>query len=249
MSLLKVENISYRESETLLLDGLSFEINEKGIYAILSKNKKAKTALAKALSGVVTLSGGKIIFKDVELSQRKDGIAAKAKIGYMPSECFFYPDMTVCETLDFTGRMRKTDTDKRVRQIKAALEFVFLTEKADALVKDLTASEKKRLALANTLVGNPSLLVLDDPMAGVNSEDRTLISDIISSLSEKKAVVILTDRVGDAKKLASTVGILSNKKIALWETVDEIKERLSGDEDALFKTYLAFSEDEEEGGR
>jgi G:T/U-mismatch repair DNA glycosylase len=55
--------------------------------------------------------------------------------------------------------------------------------------------------------------------------------------------------VGDAKKLASTVGILSNKKIALWETVDEIKERLSGDEDALFKTYLAFSEDEEEGGR
>ena len=249
MSLLTVNEIKASESGAILLDGLSFEINEKGIYAILAKNKKAKTLLARVLAGISELDSGEIIFKDTALSNKKDGIAAKAKIGYMPSECFFYSDMTVYETLDFTGRMRKTDTDKRIRQIKAALEFVFLTEKSEALVKDLTPSEKKRLALANTLVGNPSLLILDDPMAGVNGDDRTLISDIISSLSEKKAVVIITDRVGDAKKLASTVGILSNKKIALWETVEEIKERLSGDEDALFKTYLAFSENEEEGGK
>ena len=102
------------------------------------------------------------------------------------------------------------------------------------------------MAFANTLIGNPSLLVLDDPMAGVSSEDKALICDLISSLAEKKAVIILTDRVGDAKKLAHTVGILSNKKIVLWETVEKIKDKLSGDEDALFKTYLAFSEDEEE---
>lgn len=246
MSLLKVDDIRVSESGKLLLDGLSFDINEKGIYAILSKNIKAKTALAKALSGVSGVDSGRIVFRDTDLFQKGKGISPKAKIGYMPSSSFFYPDMTVYETLDFTGRLRGVEADKRVRQIKAALDFVLLSEKGEALVEHLGASEKKRLAFANTLIGNPSLLVLDDPMAGVSSEDKALICDLISSLAEKKAVIILTDRVGDAKKLAHTVGILSNKKIVLWETVEKIKDKLSGDEDALFKTYLAFSEDEEE---
>ena len=249
MSLLRAEKIRVSEQGALVLDELSFEINEKGIYAVLAKNEKAKNTLARALAGIACLDSGSIIFKDTEPSQKGEGLAVKAKIGYMPNECFFYPDMTVYETLDFTARMRKTEGDKRVRQIKAALEFVLLTEKGDALIKDLSSSEKKRLSLANALVGNPSLLVLEEPMLGVYNDDRAFIAGLISTLGEKKAVVILTDRVGDAKRLADTVGIVSNKKMVLWETHKEIKERLSGDEDALIKTYLAFSENEGEERR
>ena len=248
MSLLKVDNLKMSAEEKNLLDGLSFEINEKGIYVILSRSSLELTALAKALAGVTVPEDGTVFYKDIELSNKKQGKKLRTKIGYIPKESFLYPDMTAYEVLDFTGKMRGVSVDKRIRQIKEALELLALSQLRDAFVKDLNFSEKKRLLLANALIGNPGMIIIDEPCANVIAEDAELICEVIEMLGERKTVVILTEKISLANELAKCIGIISKGKIALWSSLDNIREKLDNDPNALLKTFIAFTDEAEDAG-
>ena len=249
MSILKTENLKIALNGKALLDGLSFEIDEKGIYAILAKTSDELTALANALAGVIELDGGSIFYKDNELTTKKSGRALKAKIGYVPKESFLYPDMTVYEVLDFTGKMRDVAPDKRIRQIKEALELLVLSEKGEVLVKGLSFSEKKRLLLANALIGNPSVLILDEPCANVMSEDSEIIRDVIDMLAKKKVIIITTEKVTFANGIADYIGIISGGEMALWSSLENIKAKLNNDSKALAKTFIAFTDSSKGGSK
>ena len=134
MSLVKTENLSVTVDGLTVLEDISFEIEEKGVYAVLGKAELERTTLARALAGLVDSDSGNIAYKDVVLDNTKKGKAIKSKIGYLPKKSFLYPDMTAYEILDFTGRMRKVSPDKRVRQIKEALELVMLSSKSEVFV-------------------------------------------------------------------------------------------------------------------
>lgn len=249
MSLLKVENIKVDVDNGCVLSELSFEINEKGIYAILGKKATEKTTLARVLAGIVNVDEGQIFYKDSEFSDDKKGRKIKAKIGYVPKECYLYSDMTVYEVLDLTGRMRKVDPDKRIRQIKEALELLELSDKNEALIKVLTLSEKRRLLLANALIGNPSVLILDEPTANATAQDAEIIKDVIAMIGERKPILIFTEKLTLANDMANYIGIMSNGKMAFWSSLDNIKEKLGNDSRALVKTFMAFSDDNAGGNK
>ena len=242
MSILKTENIKVSLNNKILLDGISFEIDEKGIYAILAKASEELSALANALSGVIKVDSGTVFYKDIQLTDKKRGRELKSKIGYVSKESFFYPDMTVYEVLDFTGKMRGVSPDKRIRQIKESLELLVLSNKSDVLIKSLSFSEKKRLAVANALIGNPSVLILDEPCLNVLSEDSEVIRDVIEMLGERKAVIVLTEKLTFANGIANHIGIISKGKMALWSSLENIKEKLDNDPKALAKTFIAFTD-------
>lgn len=238
MSILEVTNLK----KDNVIEEVSFSIDEKGVYAFLGKASSGKSTLAEILAGASETDGGKVIFRDVDIYKNtRQGKSAKAKIGYVPENIFFYPDMTAFEVLDFTGRLKKVDPDKRFRQIKEAFELLAISEKSEVLVKHLTLSEKKRLAFANALVGNPSMLVLDDPTSKVSAEDAELIRNTIAMLGEFKTVLLFTDKCVEAETLAKNIAILSEGKIVLWSTLDEIKEKFGDEKGALLKTFEAFS--------
>ncbi|MBO7303073.1 MAG: ABC transporter ATP-binding protein [Clostridia bacterium] len=241
MSILTVKNLNVKENGKNILDDISFEREEKGVYAILGKGGSGKTALARALAGISDYEG-EILYKDVELSQKgKAGAKLKAKIGYVPQKSFLYSDMTVYEALDFTARMRGVGADKRVRQIKEALELLEISRLNEALVGDLTPSDKKRVLFANALMGNPGVILLDEPTLAVNPDDAALIRELIAMLGERKTVIIFTEKILLANELARDIGIISKGKLELWSSLDDIKERLNGDPNALLKAFMAFS--------
>ena len=248
MSLLRTECLRVAVDDEIVLNDISFEIEEKGIYAMLGKSELERTTLAKALAGLCEIDYGNIFYKDIRLDGGKSGRLVKSKIGYLPKNCFLYPDMTVYEILDFTGKMRKVLPDKRVRQIKEALDLVLLSNRSEVLVKSLSSSEKKRLLLANALIGNPSTLILDEPTANLPPDDVALIKEIITMLGKKKVVIAFSERLALANDIADYVGIISNGEMALWSSLDNIKERLNNDSNALLKTFAAFT-DNGKGGR
>ena len=249
MSILKAENLKVSVDDEVVLDGLSFEIDEKGIYVILSKSALETTTLARALAGIVAPDEGSISYKDIDLSDKKSGKALKSKIGYLPKESFLYPDMTAYEVLEFTGKMRRVPADKRMKQIKEALELVGFYQMSEVLVKDMTFSQRKRLMLANALIGNPSVLIFDEPIARVISDDAELIRDVISMLGERKTLIILTEKISLADQLGKNIGIMSKGKMALWSSLENIKKKLDNDANALLKTFLAFTDESAGGAR
>lgn len=243
MSLLNVENLK-ASVEGIVLDGVSFEIDKKGIYAILGKSSEEKNMLARVLAGTVEASDGKIFYKDEEFVGENQ-IKLKSKIGYMPCKCFLYPDMTVYETLDFTGCMRKVSKDKRIRQIKEAIEILELSSVSEVLVKDLNTVERKKLLLANALMGNPRVIIFDEPTTGLSPSDSEIICDVISMLKDRKAVILFTDKLSVANDMADYIGIISRGKMVLWSTLDDIRENLDGAQNALSRTFIAFSSESE----
>ena len=128
MSILEVTNLK----KDSFIEEVSFSIDEKGVYAFLGKESSGKSALAEILAGASETDGGKVIFRDVDIyTNTRQSKSAKAKIGYVPENIFFYPDMTAFEVLDFTGRLKKVDPDKRFRQIKEAFELLAISEKME----------------------------------------------------------------------------------------------------------------------
>ena len=242
MSILEVRNITKKDGENTVLDGVYFTVEDKGIYAILSKDVVGRTALAEVLSGCSFVDSGEVVYRDISVySSNKHNCASKAKIGYVPRESFFFADMTVFEVLDFTGKMRGVSSNKRARQIKESLEIVKLSSKCEVYVKELSPSEKKRLSLANALIGNPPMLVLDNPCESVSANDSDMIKDILKMIGSKKVILLLTDRAVFAQDVAMNVGILANGKITLWDSMENVKERYEGDNNFLVKAFVDFS--------
>lgn len=245
MSLLEIKNVTKTTAYGVVLDDISFSIEEKGICVVLGKKSSGKSALAEVLAGCSEIDSGEVLYKGESLyANNKNNVAIKSKIGYVASETFFFPEMTVFEILDFTGKMRRVESEKRFRQIKEALEITELSQKYEVFVKDLSISEKKRLSLANALIGNPSFIILDDPTAYVSLNDAALIKDVVKMIGNKKTVVVFTDKIALTQDIASTVGIISKGKMVLWETYEIIKTLADGDDDYLLKTFVKLSEEE-----
>ena len=242
MSILELNNITKTDGDTTVLDGVYFEIEEKGLYAILCKNSSERVALAEVLAGCASIDEGMMVFRGIPVyANDRNSREAKSKIGYVPSETFFFGDMTVFDTLDFTGRMRKVSSNKRVRQIKESLELVNLSSKCEVYVSELSISEKKRLALANALIGNPSMIILDEPTESVSANDADIIKGLIHMIKDKKLIILLTDKTSLAQEMAMHAGVLANGEITLWDYMENLKERYEGEEDFLSKALDEFS--------
>ena len=242
MSILELNNIVKRDGDNIVLDGIYLDIEEKGIYAILGKNAAEKTALAEVLAGCATIDEGAMFYRGISVySSNKNNCDAKLKIGYVPKQNFFFEDMTVYDILDFTGRLRGVSSNKRARQIKESLELVNLSSKYDVFVRELTAAEKKKLSIANSLIGNPSMIVFDEPIESVLTNDAEIIKEVIRMVGSKKVIILLTDNVRLAQEMAMHVGVVYNGEITLWDYMENLKERYADNENFLIRAFDEFS--------
>ena len=228
MSLIEAIDICFENyCDELSLRDISFEIEEKGVYGFLGKSKSGKTALATLLAGVERYDDGFLLYKDTEMySNKKSELQIKKKIGYVPEKCFFDEDMTVFEVLDFTGMAKHISPDKRYRQIKEAMELMGLTELCDMTVETIGATEKKRLGIASAILGNPDVIIFDEPMKNLEKRWQDELKGLISMLSSKKVILIFTSSPTDIEEMCRGVAIMSHGKIVLSDKVENIKSKL-----------------------
>lgn len=223
-----VKDVTKRSSEEFAVEGISFDIDEKGIYGFLGKNGSGKTLLCEILAGACAPDEGEIIYKDRAL-YKKERLTAeiKKKIGYVPKSCFYDGDMTVMEVMDLIGNARGVDPDKRYRQIKEALELMGISTKKDTLVDDLSFSERKRLCIAAALIGNPDVIIMDEPFAYLEAQQADETARLLEMLGKKKAVLMFTSRAAYVEKLARTAAFINDGRLVLWENTAELLEKLA----------------------
>ena len=228
MSLLEVKGLSKIGDDGVSIDGVSFEITEKGVYGFFGKNGAENTLLASLICGIADADGGDILYKESSLlAGEKQAAKIRRKIGFVPAVCYFPEDMTVFEVLDFTGMARKVSPDKRARQIKEALTLTGLEDKTQILVENLTLAEKKRLGYANALMGNPDAIVIDEPMSDVDAAHKEAIKKLIAMVGRMKVVLLFAKNSSEAEQLCDHVGILASGKLLAFEPLDALLERLN----------------------
>ena len=236
MSLLTVKDISAAETDGVSLKNISFCIEDKGVYGFFGKSSDTLTLLSRVLCGAREVDGGEIYYRDNDfLSNERTRAQTKKKIGYVPSRPFFSKDITVAEALDLVGRAKGVSADKCARQIKEALELTGLLDKSDILFENLTASEKKRACYASSLLGNPDVVVIDEPFAAIDASAKDDTRKLIAMLGKMKVVILFAKNPAEVDELCSYVGIIDDGELLAFEGLDDLVSRINKTVNAILR--------------
>ncbi len=224
-AMVSVCGLSKRYGETQAIDRVSFSFAKGGIHGILGPVGAGKTTLLALLSGSLDAEEGSVTVNGVSVSS--GNIEVRRKIGYLRERPIFPKDMTVEEVLDFIGASRGVAEEKRYRQIKEAIDLCGLESICRRLCARLNAEGRQRLELAGALMGNPDLLLLDEPIRGaMEKNDETV--ELVKMLGKIKTVVLATSDLSVARSLCSDVVLLCEGRVIAADTFAGLEEKLLG---------------------
>ncbi len=221
------------------LCGVTLEIGQ-GMFGLLGPNGAGKTTLMRILAGLITPSGGEVtVFghslsgpgKQAGAGQKAGGgkQAVQSTLGYLPQEFSFYPQLNALEFLDYIGIL-KGITDARARrvQIEELLELVRLTDVSRRPLKTFSGGMKRRLGVAQALLGNPRLLIVDEPTVGLDPEERVRIRNLLAEIAVRGVVLLSTHIVEDIGHSCGDLAILHHGQVLFHGQPADLIERARG---------------------
>ncbi len=195
------------------LNGIDLNIGS-GMFGLVGPNGAGKTSLMRILAGLLRPTSGEInIFgNDIKTGQGKQ--AAKSMLGYLPQELGLYPNLTGREFLDYIAILKGvTDSVTRKKQIDQLLEEVRLSDVADRRLKTYSGGMKRRIGVAQALLGSPKLLIVDEPTVGLDPEERVRFRNLLSSMAARCTVILSTHIVEDISHSCNDLAVIDKGRV------------------------------------
>ena len=217
-----VEGLTKKFDWLTAVDGISFEVKEGEVFGLLGPNGAGKTTTVRMICTLIQPTAGtaKVLGRDVT----KNPIEVKASIGLLPETPSVYESLTAEQNLDFFGEMYQVPAEKRVRLTDQLLETFGLEGRRRSKVETFSKGMKQRLALARTLIHDPSVIFLDEPTSGLDPESARMVRDRISEMAReaRKTVFLCTHNLVEAEELCSRVAIIKSGKIIMIGSPDTL---------------------------
>ena len=244
----KIYNVGH-SSELHAVKDLSLEIKQGEIYGLLGENGAGKTTTVRVLTTMMkATSGSAYIFgKDVV----SESSSVRQMVGCLPQDAGLYEEFNAVENLDFTAQLRGMDKETRKNQIEELLALIRLTERKNDRVETYSGGMKRRLMIARAIMGNPKVLFLDEPTAGIDVLVARRVRELIKSFAKQKnmTVMISTHDMISAERLWDRVGVLHRGEMVAEDSpagiVDEFAKESGDLEDAVVK-LIGWKGDQED---
>ena len=208
--------------------GVSFTAETGSVLGLLGPNGAGKTTIMKVLTGYHFPSSGKAVVDGLDVEE--DPIAVKSRVGYLPESVPLYQDLTVAEYLDFIGDARSLDRPARARAVERSIGACGLEGVYRKKVEELSKGYRQRLGLAQAILHDPPILILDEPTTGLDPNQIIEIRELIKSLGESKTVILSTHILQEVEAICSNVIILNEGRVAAQGAPSEIGKALKGEE-------------------
>jgi len=198
---------------------------EQGMFGLLGRNGAGKTTLMKTIAALHPMKSGEVTVCGVPV-----GEAAKIRsmIGYLPQDFSMYPNMRTDEALDYLGALSGIPSKERKQRVEALLKKVNLYEQRSKKVRQLSGGMKRRLGIAQALLHDPKVLIVDEPTAGLDPEERIRFRNLLCETAEERIVILSTHIVGDVESTCENIAIMDEGKILWRGTVHELLENARG---------------------
>lgn len=219
--IISVKNLTKKYGEKTALSGLCFEL-KNGIYALLGPNGAGKTTFMNILAGVLSKTEGEIFYDGVPV--KKTESAYLSKLGYLPQNPSFYKNFTAKDFLNYMGALKGIPQKLLEKQIKELLCEVNLAESENKKIGAFSGGMLRRLGIAQALLGEPELLIFDEPTAGLDPKERIRFKNLLSKLSKDKIIIIATHIVSDVEFFADNIILLKNGRVAAFKKPEELLE-------------------------
>lgn len=198
---------------------------EQGMFGLLGRNGAGKTTLMKTLATLLKKQSGSISVCGIPIENAKE---IRKIVGYLPQNFSMYPTMTVIEAMDYLGILSGIGTKERKERIDLLLKKVNLTEHKNKKVKALSGGMKRRLGIAQALLNDPKVLIVDEPTAGLDPEERIRFRNLLCDVSEERIVILSTHIVGDIEATCENLAILNEGSILYCGTVSDLLDTANG---------------------
>lgn len=232
-------------SKVTALNHVSLSI-DTGIFGLLGKNGSGKTTLMRILTTLLAPTDGKVFILGMEaIKANQEEI--KRNIGYLPQEFGFYKDFTVYEIMQYMCFLRGTENSTQKTIIQDALEKVNLSDHSKKKYKQLSGGMKRRVGLAQAIMHSPPILIVDEPTAGVDPEERINIRKLLSTYAENHAVLFSTHIVEDIEYTCNKLAVLDGGNLIFTGALDELQHLADGKiYECIFDSLAEFQQFEEQ---
>jgi ABC-2 type transport system ATP-binding protein len=225
-----------KSDEFRAVDQVNIQVERGTFYGFLGPNGAGKSTTIKMLTGLLAPSEGEIYVLGLNMSDAKQSLEAKGRIGVLPEDLALFDNLTAREQLTFVGRMHLLPQETIRTRIDELLSLLGLEKEEKKLTLEYSHGMKKKLALASALLANPDLLFLDEPFEGVDAVTSRIIRDTLKGYVERGSTVFLTSHVLDVvEKLCSHVGIIVKGQLVEQASLDDIRQGSSLEERFLQK--------------
>ena len=219
--MIEVENLVKRYGNHLAVDHLSFQVEKGQIYGFLGPNGAGKSTTMNIMTGYIAASEGSVKIDGHDILKEPE--EAKKSIGYLPEIPPLYTDMTVGEYLQFVAELKKVPRAERKEQIAQAMQTVMIEDKKNSLIKNLSKGYKQRVGLAQAILGNPEVIILDEPTVGLDPKQIIEIRELIKHLGEQHTVILSSHILSEVAAVCDKIMIISKGKLVACDTPEGLK--------------------------
>lgn len=230
--MIQVNQLSKSYGNHQALREISFHADRGEILGFLGPNGAGKTTTMRILTGYMPPSSGSATVAGFDVVE--DSMEVRKRVGYLPETVPLYPELSVTEYLRFMGALRQVaDLEQRIEQV---LEEVALADRANSFISNLSKGLRQRVGLAQALIHQPELLILDEPTIGLDPAQITEVRNLISSLGEDRTVMLSTHILSEAQQICDRVLIINQGRLVAEDTPANLQAQLAGAAKVLIRT-------------
>ena len=219
--MIEIKNVTKKYGKFLAVDNISFEIQDGEIIGLLGPNGAGKSTTMNMITGFIEPTEGTIVIDGYDMSKKPK--KAKREIGYMP----LYTDMTVKEFVTFMAEIKKVDKKQRKEKVQKIIEQTGLKDVEKKLTRNLSRGYKQRVSMAGALVGEPKILILDEPTVGLDPKQITEIRSLIKELGKTHTVILSSHILSEVSQICNKVIIINKGKIVAIDTPENLENKVS----------------------
>lgn len=224
--MIEVKNLTKNYGSKLAVNDISFTVNDGEILGFLGPNGAGKSTTMNILTGYISATEGQALINGIDILD--EPVKAKKHIGYLPEIPPLYPDMTVREYLNFVYDLKKCRLPRKAH-IDEVCSLVKITDVAGRLIKHLSKGYKQRVGVAQALVGNPEILILDEPTVGLDPKQILDIRNLIKKLGKKHTVILSSHILSEIQAVADRIVIINQGVIAADDTAEHLSQVVTDD--------------------
>ena len=223
--MIEVKNVTKKYGKFVAIDNISFTINDGEIVGLLGPNGAGKSTTMNMLTGFIEQTSGEIIVDGYNTLKRPK--KAKKEIGYMPEGVPLYTDLTVKEFVTYMAELKKVDRKTRKEKVQKIIEQTGLKDVQKKLIKNLSRGYKQRVSMAGALVGEPKILILDEPTVGLDPKQITEIRNLIKELGKTHTVILSSHILSEVSQICNKVIIINKGKLVAIDTPENLENKVS----------------------
>ena len=224
--MIEISDLVKYYGDVAAVDHISFKVQKGEILGFLGPNGAGKTTTMNILTGYISATSGKVTINGHDILE--EPASAKKAIGYLPEQPPLYLDMTVLEYLKFVSELKNVPKKERIRRIAEIMYITRIADVADRVIHNLSKGYRQRVGIAQALIGDPEVLVLDEPTVGLDPNQIAETRNLIKTLGKNHTIILSTHILSEVQALCDRVVIISGGRIAAVDTLNGLSQSLSG---------------------